>query len=88
MDQRFARLKPLRTGYQIALQHDTDDAAVSAGNLARYIPADSPLTGMVLVAIGMASIDHDVGFQPGLLQLAAGRFYGLSRVIHAALATS
>src|ERR1039458_4550131 len=64
--QRFPCDQLLCSCDQIALQHDADDVPVSLGNLPCDIAANRRLARVVFAAVGMAAINHDARWQPGL----------------------
>ena len=71
----------LRTCDQIALHHDTEDATVSRGNLCGNISAHEALMSVVLMAVGVAAVDHDTRRNAGFLHLLCGLRHGGSVVI-------
>src|ERR1700721_3900664 len=72
IDEWLAWYEFLRSRDQIALDHDAEDAAVSRGNLCGDIAAHEALTSVVLVAVGVAAVDHDMRRDPGFLHLLGG----------------
>ena len=71
VDERLAGDEFLRAGDEIALDHDADDAAVAGGDLRGDVVADDGLAAVVLVAVGVAEVDHDARRDAGLLHRAA-----------------
>ena len=67
IDEWLAWYEFLRSRDQIALDHDAEDAAVSRGNLCGDIAAHEALTSVVLVAVGVAAVDHDARGDAGTL---------------------
>ena len=59
--------EPLRARNKIALDHDTDDVAVAARDLAGHVMAHDGLAGVVLVAVGVAAVDHDARLDSSFL---------------------
>ena len=74
VDELFAGDEFLGPCDEVALEHDAHDALVAAGDLAGDVAADSGLLGVILVAVGVAAVDHDAGWDAGLFHLAAGFF--------------
>src|SRR3984885_1729853 len=72
IDQRLTWHEFLCPGNQIALDHDPQDVTVSRGNLRGDIAAHETLTSVVLIAVGMAAVDHDARREAGFLHLLRG----------------
>ncbi len=58
----------LTTPVQMALDHQADDRLVAFQNLVGDVFHHQRLQGRVLVGVGVAAIDHDVGANAGLVQ--------------------
>ena len=74
VDKLFAGDQLLGSCDEVAFEHDAHDALVAAGDLACDVAADGGLLGVVLVAVGVAAVDHDARWDAGLFHLAAGFF--------------
>lgn len=74
VDELFAGDKLLTSGDQVAFEHNAHDASVAAGDLAGDVAADGGLLGVILVAVGVAAVNHDARWDAGLFHLAAGVF--------------
>jgi hypothetical protein len=61
INQLGSRKQPLGSGNQIALKHYAANALGSLRDLRRNITANHWLPGMVLIAVGMAAINHETG---------------------------
>ena len=72
VDEGLAGDEFLCAGDQVALNHDADDVRLSCGDLRGYVVADDGLAAVVLVAVGVAEVDHDAGLEAGLLHLRGG----------------
>src|SRR5262245_59864475 len=59
IDEFFPGQEILTSGFQMTLDHDSNDPLVSACNLAGDFVADLDLTRVVLLTVGVAQIDHD-----------------------------
>ena len=59
--------EPLRACNKIALDHDTDDVAIAARDLGGDVMAHDGLAGVVLIAVGVAAVDHDARLDSGFL---------------------
>ena len=59
---------------EVAFEHHAHNAPVAAGNLAGDVAADGGLLGVILVAVGVAAVDHDAWWDAGLFHLAARVF--------------
>ena len=81
VDELFAGDEFLRSCDEVAFKHDAHDALVAAGDLAGDVAADSGLLGVILVAVGVAAVDHDAGWDAGLFHLATGLFDRCSVVV-------
>src|SRR5450631_1698912 len=81
IDQWPAWHEFLRPRDQIALEHDPEDAAVSRGNLCGDLAAHEALTSVVLIAVGVAAVDHDTRRDARFLHLLCGLRHGGSVVI-------
>ena len=73
---------------QIALDHDAENARFAVGQLAADVFADEQLAAVVLLAVGVAHIDHHPGADAGLLQEAAGVVDGGAVVVGLAAAAT
>lgn len=82
VDQLAAGNEFLRARDQIAFEHHADDAAISRGDLARDIAADSRLAGMVFTTVGVAAIDHDARGETGFFEQRGGFVDGGRVVVH------
>ena len=82
VDQGLAGEEFLGAGYQIALHHDADNVWVPFGNLAGDVVAYNRLAAVVLVAVGVAEVDHDARLDAGLFHLPGGLGHALRRVVH------
>ena len=81
VDKRLAGDELLRTGDEVAFDHDSDDVAVARGDLRGDIAADEALSPVVLKTVGVAAIDHDAWLQPGGLKLSRGGSDGFGGVV-------
>src|SRR5581483_7914848 len=62
--QRFSRDQILAPGFQMALDHDAEDARVAAGDLRRDVVPDGDLFEGILAAVVVAAVDHDARGNP------------------------
>ena len=68
VDQFTAGDELLRSGDEIAFEHDADDAAIAGGDLSGDIAADGGLAGVVFAAVGVAAVDHDARCLAGFFE--------------------
>ena len=64
----LARNQFLTSGDQMALNHNTKNPAVTFGNLLTHLIPDLKLSMVLLEAVGMTEINHDVIRKTCLLQ--------------------
>ena len=88
VDKRLTGDEPLRAGDKIAFDHDADDVAIAVRNLAGDVMTNDGLAGMVLVAVGVAAIDHDARLDAGFLHRRDGFGYAVGGVVDLVAATS
>ena len=62
----------MRSGHEVAFDHDAHDAVFPGGQLAADVAADGGLLAVVLAAVGMAAVDHDAGCDAGFFHLLGG----------------
>src|SRR5690606_5051039 len=72
--QRLTGDEVLPAALEVALHHDAEDAVVAARNLLRNAVPDFDLLLVLLAAVAVAEVDHDVGSQAGVRQHAGSRF--------------
>src|SRR5947207_10323951 len=71
----------MRAGHEVALQHRSEYALISGRNLSGDVAAHPSLLAVILVAVGMATVDHDARGEPGFLQVRGCLIYGISIVV-------
>src|SRR5699024_8880142 len=79
--QRLIGDKILATTDQIAFYHDTKDAFVALLDLDGKVVGNDGLTAVVLVAVGVADVNHDAWRQPGLAKPLCGCLDVFRRII-------
>src|SRR5579871_6300523 len=88
INERLPRYELLRAFHEIAFEHYAEDVAISRGDLPGNIAAHQALAPMVLVAVGVAAVDHDAGLQASGCQLHCCCCNALGGVVHELAATS
>src|SRR5207237_7406368 len=85
--QRLARYHVLATGGQIALDHDAGDALLAFRDLLRDVGDDQRLVLRLLVAVGVAGVDHEPRGHAGTDKFEAGRIDAFPVVVRLVAAT-
>jgi hypothetical protein len=80
--------QPLCARDKAALDHHSDDALVSVGNLPDHIATNGLLLGVIAVAVGMAAIDHETRRELRFLQLPANLIDGIGGIVRSISSTS
>ena len=78
----------LRTRDETTLDHYSEDALVSVGNLLDYIATNGLLLCVIPVAVGMAAIDHETRRELRFLQLRTNLVDGIGGVVRSISSTS
>ena len=58
VDEGLAGYEFLRSGDEVALDHDADDSLISGGDLCSSFAAYYGLAAVILIAVGVAEVDH------------------------------
>ena len=82
VDERLAGDELLRAGDEIALDHRADDVAIAGSDLRGHVAADNRLAAVVLLAVGVAEVDHDARSNACALHERRGFGHALRRVVH------
>ena len=81
MRQRLAVHDVLPPFLQMAFDHQPRDAGIATGNLLGHVGRHVDLAAVLLAAVGVGDIDHDLRAQACAFQQSAGGLYMLGAVV-------
>ena len=73
VDEWFPGEQILSSGFEVAFDHEAENAWVAGGDLPGHVLADAHLFGRLFAAVAMAAIDHDARGYTGFGQTLGRR---------------